>query len=131
MTTEELIKEAEEKCSKATEGPWTYEYNPDSWEGSSVCGPINRKPGRHETPIICDTQYEPDGSFIAWARQGVPALVEALKSDRAKLTKAVEALNEVQRAMIDWTVRGVPSDRQFARLGGIARAALKAIGEKP
>ncbi len=122
MTTEELIREAEEKCSKATERPWhcgvTQRCHIGTVEGDNlydVCAVEFRNQRR-----------DGNASFIAWARTGVPALVAALRSERAKLDKAVEALRKIVRIDEDDVLpQGVAATATYST----ARAALKAIGE--
>jgi len=101
MTTiNDKLREIEERCEAATEGPWT-----DGYETTITCftSHIKSKKGRY-IGLADGLNSETNGKFIAHSRQDVPALVKALKIAAEVLQPliydwAIDATKEIEKAL--------------------------------
>lgn len=96
--TSSLLEQAERLAGAATSGPWIV---PDG-------GPINRVYSDYELIAACenaavlqapayDPRWDPhiaNAAFIAWSREGVPALVSLAKEKDAEIERLREALEQ-------------------------------------
>lgn len=87
MTTlPDKLREIEERCEKATEGPWFYDWG--NWEIESRSDSSFRTSVCSMTPedrLSCDGQEQnpvdssDDGEFIAHARTDIPKLLKVIE----------------------------------------------------
>lgn len=73
MTNTELIAEARRHDANAMPGPWAYLF--DGLEPGSKPPHVTSRNG-----LICVTQYAGDGPAIAWLRNNIAALADALEA---------------------------------------------------
>jgi hypothetical protein len=83
MTPEEL-KEIEERCNKATPGPWQT-LPPDD---TTPLWYISRKPGEAEGFYIsCLFNGKDDALFVAHSREDIPALLSYIKELESRISE--------------------------------------------
>lgn len=83
--SDDLIREGQRHLAAATPAPWFPHVN-DLIGGYCVM-PVDATPASvtEPTPSIADFMHEADAAFIAWARNNLPALLDALKASGAQL----------------------------------------------
>jgi len=96
MISEAKLREIEERAEKATPGEWRW-----SMSGTSVKSSLQTEHDGDYLPIICSVpcgpqatpkamrQFSEDGTFIANARQDIPALTKSLR-EAAEIIKSAE-----------------------------------------
>lgn len=90
--------EAKKALEGVTPGPWF--TSPDGWRVTDKIVSFDEDGARHgETPNICIfAESEANARFIAWAREGVPALLAEIASKDAEIARLrgeiIEATDE-------------------------------------
>jgi len=106
------IAEARELIAKATKGPWET-FDPEDYHGRiQVFGQTTRDGGKTSTPIISDGCFAPDAAFIAAARTGWPAALDALE----EAGRALDRANERCPATVDWRGMRIELETECRRL---------------
>ncbi len=106
MADDDLIREAEALVGAATSGPWIAH---PGMAGTYIAG-ANAEPWIGEADLFCDAK------FIAWAREGVPALVAALRERDALITQLRAILTRDETVMADQveTIKSLTAERDDA-----------------
>ena len=100
MTPEEL-KAIENRCNKATPGPWTTDRptkpsDPDEFSRwVAICG-LGGRTGVFADPPGGQSPWN-DAQFIAHAREDIPALLDYIKELEARISKKEEVHEDIQR----------------------------------
>jgi hypothetical protein len=88
-------KEARERLVGVTPGPWTVEDEGGTW--LEIHSNDDPNADTYRFSVHCNPNSDADAAFIAWCREGVPALlamIEELRAEVRLLTRAIAVLEE-------------------------------------
>ena len=121
------IAEARELIAKATKGPWET-FDPEDYHGRiQVFGQTTRDGGKTSTPIISDGCFAPDAAFIAAARTGWPAALDALEEAGRALANLLRELNGEAHLTVEAVDR---AEKAESSLAASDAARVRAEGER-
>jgi hypothetical protein len=135
--TEERIAEIQQRCERATKGPWTVARD----DGEMICDVPEidiRLNGSRWHKVVDSLWLEPcDAEFIAHARADLPALLADRQRLHSQLTEAqqrIQALEQARERLIaQWRAKAREADalvRRYDRGGDHAGNAFAFLKER-